>query len=404
MKTFDWEQSIKSKLLSSFYWGYVLNQIPGGYLSKRYGAKILLLFGILLASILTILTPICASFGGWPAIIGLRIAEGFFQGVIFPSTHTFLAHWAPIKERGRLGVICYSGMPLGTALTFATSGIIASSPYLGWPGIFYVTGTIGCIWTVIWLIFGASTPAQHKSISVSELKYIESSLDEDRDGSKKFIPTPWKELFTSAAFISCLISQCSQGWGFLTLLTEMPTYMSSVLGMDIQSNAILSSLPYFAYFILSYVFVFIRDFIDRKQLMSKNLSRKMFNTIGHCVPAIALAILGFITKEYRIYAVIVLILTCGMNSAVNLGAGLNHIDLAPNHAGILMGLGNGACALINILAPLAVGIMVEDEVISMIIIYFIFQTLILFSYFCIQEKSKSMAYCIFYNISHLFLG
>lgn len=40
----------------------------------------------------------------------------------------------------------------------------------------------------------------------------------------------------------------------------------------------------------------------------------------------------------------------------------NHIDLAPNYAGTLMGITNGVANIISIIAPLAVGFIVQDEV------------------------------------------
>lgn len=41
---------------------------------------------------------------------------------------------------------------------------------------------------------------------------------------------------------------------------------------------------------------------------------------------------------------------------------MNHIDLAPNYAGTLMGITNGASNVISIIAPLVVGIVVKEEV------------------------------------------
>lgn len=40
---------------------------------------------------------------------------------------------------------------------------------------------------------------------------------------------------------------------------------------------------------------------------------------------------------------------------------MNHIDIAPNFAGILMGLTNGAANIMSIIAPLLVGFVVHDE-------------------------------------------
>lgn len=47
--------------------------------------------------------------------------------------------------------------------------------------------------------------------------------------------TPWKAIWTSLPFISLIIAHCGQNWGFWTLMTEMPSYMKQVLGVDIKA-------------------------------------------------------------------------------------------------------------------------------------------------------------------------
>ena len=65
-------------ILSSFFIGYITTQIPGGYLAGRFGARYVFGIGILMTSVLTLLTPIAAElhFG---ALIALRILEGMFE-------------------------------------------------------------------------------------------------------------------------------------------------------------------------------------------------------------------------------------------------------------------------------------------------------------------------------------
>ena len=65
-------------ILGSFFFGYITTQIPGGFLASKYGGKNLFGGGILLASILTMLTPVATRRSvSW--LIALRIAEGVAQ-------------------------------------------------------------------------------------------------------------------------------------------------------------------------------------------------------------------------------------------------------------------------------------------------------------------------------------
>lgn len=54
-------------------------------------------------------------------------------------------------------------------------GFLASSTY-GWPAIFYSLGFVSVVFASILYLFVADSPAQHKSISIEEKLYIQSSL------------------------------------------------------------------------------------------------------------------------------------------------------------------------------------------------------------------------------------
>lgn len=355
---FDWNEKTKSRILSSFFWGYVVTQIPAGQMAQRFGPKVLLLCSLGICSALAVLTPWFAHIGGSQLVIGLRVVQGLSQGFIFPSTHTMLSKWAPVSERGTLGTYSYAGAQFGTVIMLAVSGVLAASS-IGWPSIFYFSGAAGCIWSVLWFMYGSNSPGEHRSISAEERNFIESSLG-NQDHSKKIV-TPWMAIFTSAPMIALTIAHCSHNWGFWTLLTEMPSYMKNVLGLDIKNNALLSSLPYLVMWILSFVFSPISDFLINRQYLSRVACRKLFNSIGLWIPMCALLGLAFVPKGHVDMAVLLLTVAVGINSATYLGFQVNHIDLAPNHAGTMMGITNCAANIMSLIAPLAVGEVLTDE-------------------------------------------
>lgn len=84
---FDWSETLQGHILSAFYYGYVLAQIPGGILAQRYGGKHVFGVGIFLTSVLTLLTPIAARMG--PAyLIGVRVLEGIGEVSILSTKNT----------------------------------------------------------------------------------------------------------------------------------------------------------------------------------------------------------------------------------------------------------------------------------------------------------------------------
>jgi MFS family permease len=63
---------------SSFFWGYVLTQVPGGSLAQRIGGKTVIFWGVLLSAACSILSPAAARFSPY-ALIVMRFISGVGQ-------------------------------------------------------------------------------------------------------------------------------------------------------------------------------------------------------------------------------------------------------------------------------------------------------------------------------------
>ena len=83
---------------------------------------------------------------------------------------------------------------------------------------------------------------------------------------------------------------------------------------------------------------------------------------GLIVPAIALVALAFVDSSQKDLALGLLVVAVGSNAAVYSGFNVNHIDLSPNHAGILMGITNGLSNIFSIIAPLAIKVIPYEQV------------------------------------------
>ncbi|XP_008559447.1 putative inorganic phosphate cotransporter [Microplitis demolitor] len=354
---FDWSDSVQNTILSSFFWGYVITHIPGGELAQRFGAHKFLCFAVGICGIVTALIPLAATYGGWEAVIVLRVLTGACQGVIPPCMHTILSKWVPVDERGRAGSCTYSGGWLGNVIALLSCGVISGSS-IGWPGSFYIWGGIATLWSITYYFLGKESPADHRGIPLDEKEYIEISLGVTE--TTEPLKTPWTAIFTSIPVWALLIAQCSQAWGFWMLLTKTPAYMNSAMGYKIQENGIVSALPYLAAWLLGFPISFTADKLVKGGYTSLESIRKIANTIGECIPALALIGLSFITSEHRNVAVGVLIMSVAFNVAVFSGHQMNHMDLSPNFAGTLMGITNAAANICGIMAPLIYGVIVSD--------------------------------------------
>lgn len=106
---FKWSTATQGYILSSFFYGYVLTQIPFGMLAKRFGALGFLGWGMLLNSVFAFVVPIAARKGGVFWLCVIRFIQGLGEGPIVPCTHAMLAKWIPPNERSRMGAAVYAG-------------------------------------------------------------------------------------------------------------------------------------------------------------------------------------------------------------------------------------------------------------------------------------------------------
>ena len=65
-------------LHGAFFYGYMISQVPGGWVAHKYGAKLPFAVSMLGIGVLTLLSPIAASAGAWVFFL-VRFLLGIFQ-------------------------------------------------------------------------------------------------------------------------------------------------------------------------------------------------------------------------------------------------------------------------------------------------------------------------------------
>ncbi|XP_054737729.1 putative inorganic phosphate cotransporter [Anastrepha obliqua] len=356
---FDWSEQQKSYIISSFYWGYVVTQFPGGYLSRRFGVKIVMFVGVLGSALLSLLTPFLVIRGGWLVFCAIRIMQGLCQAALFPAIHEHIAKWSPPQERNMLGALTYTGVDCGTVLAMLVSGLIAGSS-IGWPGISYISAGVCVVWCLLWLILAADNPPSSRFITKMECQYIEMSLKREEDFHEKKIPIPWLAMFTSVPFLALLMVRCAETWGFSTIQTQIPSYMNGVFNMNIKSNALYSALPYIARWVMSYVYLFCGNMAVAKGWLTLTVVRKIANTMALWLPAFLMIGIGFLGEANESLAIALMTLNVGFNGGITMGCVLSTIDMSPNHAGVVMGIVNTLANVVSLITPLVVGVIVTD--------------------------------------------
>ena len=116
-----------------------------------------------------------------------RIVLGLGEGGNFPTGIKTLATWFPVRDRAFATGIFNSGSNIGAMLAPLIGALVVS--LAGWQAAFYVTGLVGLLWVVFWLV-NYRDPARHPKVSPSELAYI------NRDPEVATQKVPWGKLLT----------------------------------------------------------------------------------------------------------------------------------------------------------------------------------------------------------------
>lgn len=243
---FDWTVDQKNTILGSFFWGYVLTELPGGRMAEIVGARRIFGGGMLAASIITFLTP-AACYLNYYVVVISRALLGFFLGATWPAIPPMAAKWIPPLERSNF-IANMMASSLGAAITLPVCGYLISIS--GWSSVFFVTGAIGIVWSVLWFFLVFDSPADHPRITIEEREEIERKIAEGEN--KKLVKpkkVPWVAIFTSMPVWAIIVTHGCSVFGYFTVVNQLPTYMKDVLHFNIKTNGLLSSLPYIGKFI-----------------------------------------------------------------------------------------------------------------------------------------------------------
>ncbi|CAG9788581.1 unnamed protein product [Diatraea saccharalis] len=360
---FIWPSEVQGIVLSCYFWGYFVSQIPGARVAELFSAKWVMFFSVSINVVCTLLTPVMAQ-AHYAAVIVMRIGEGIGGGVTFPAMHVLLSKWAPPAERSVMAALVYAGTSLGTVISMLMAGVLTAN--VGWESVFYVMGGLSCLWCVLWVILIQDTPQKQPLISHEERHMIVTSLGGHTDdhSEHKKLPVPWAAVLKSPPFLAILVSHTCSNWGWYMLLIELPFYMKQVLKFNMTENAVTTSLPFLSLWIFSMVLSRTLDYLRGRGVITTTTARKIGTLFASVVPAICLLALCYVgCNRGAAVALMAIGVTC--IGGMFCGFLSNHIDIAPNFAGTLMAMTNTVATIPGIVVPIFVGVLTHgNETIS----------------------------------------
>ncbi|CAF0886174.1 unnamed protein product [Rotaria sordida] len=349
---YNWNTKTQGYILSSFFYVYVLLQIPAGFLATRFSGRLLFGGGIGLCALLALFTPLCAQ-GGAMALIVIRILQGACSGFIYPSLHCMWSKWAPKSDKSKLATFAFSGGYVGTFTAMMLGGLIAV--HWSWEWVFYLSGVLGLAWTLAWFYLTAESPSTHPTISDEEATYIQGNLIQVV--SRKYT-IPWKDMLISLPVWAIILAHFGTNWCIYVMFTELPTFINQALHYRVDTAGLLAAIPWLPLAISLYAAGFLSDRLTEKY--STLYIRKLVMCISFITIVLALLLVTLLGVKHRVLIIIGIVIAitgCGPAWA---SFGVNHLDIGAQYAGILMGLSNTLGSLAGVLAPIITGYMVSD--------------------------------------------
>ncbi|MCM3650393.1 MFS transporter [Metabacillus litoralis] len=225
-------------LLSIFFAGYALFQIPGGMLSDKFGFRRVMSIAITWWSIFTSLTGLIFSF---PLMLLLRFVFGLGEACLPGAAYKGIATYFPSKQRGTATGIQSTVNTLGPALAAIAAAAIIG--FFGWRAVFVIMGIPGIfIGIYIWVKF-KDNPKDHPKMTKEELAELDEDVDE-KSPEKKKSDISFKELLKRP-----ILWQMSLVWFFFDITfwgftSWLPSYLINEKGLSLMDTGIFSALPY----------------------------------------------------------------------------------------------------------------------------------------------------------------
>ena len=295
-REFQWTKKFQGDLLSSFFYGYILIQLVGGWCSDRWGGKSVFLVGMTTLTSTSLLIPLLARTE--PSLLLLiRLVQGLASGLAFPSLYNLFTSWTSPEERATLMSMAYAGIPTATVATFPLSSWLCKSGIDGgWPLAFYVPGATGLLWCLAFHLLVYSRPQDHPRITAGERRHLKAP---DSNETKK-LKVPWMAMLASPAVHALWITHLCSAFGYYLIVINISLFIREALGFRVIDNGLLSMLPSLGMLIFT-ITGKLFDLLRSRAVCSVTSLRKWFNTIGFVAPAACFLGLGFLPCYLKVW-------------------------------------------------------------------------------------------------------
>lgn len=220
-----WSETDYSYMVVAFQAAYALGYVFMGWLMDKVGTK----KGFTIA--ITIWSLAAMAHAGARSVMGFVMARfvlGLGESGNFPASLKAVSEWFPKKERSFATGIFNAGTNIGAIIAPIAVPFITFR--YGWEMAFILTGALGFIWILFWLIM-YKKPEVHPKVSKQELAHIKS--DDQQNNTR----IPWLKLLNKRQTLAYALGKFMTDPFWWIYLFWLPDYLNKVHGLDITQMA-----------------------------------------------------------------------------------------------------------------------------------------------------------------------
>jgi ACS family glucarate transporter-like MFS transporter len=227
-----------SWVLAAFAFGYALFQTPGGMMADKLGGRAVLAAVVTAWSVFTGLT---AAAWNLASLLVIRFLFGAGEAGAFPGMAKVVYSWIPVKERGLVKGINFSGSRIGAAL--AMPGIAWLIQRFGWKQAFVVLMLVGFAWALFWWLWFRDEPAEHRGIAKQELDYILANRQDAATRGAAPTKLHTASFFTSGNLWLMMVQYFGSNFTFFFSLTWLYPYVKAKYNLAAVDAGLYAMLP-----------------------------------------------------------------------------------------------------------------------------------------------------------------
>ena len=232
-KEFNLDPVEMGQVFSIFFLGYMLLQIPGGFLADKYGPKKVLLTIVFVWSVFTAATGLV---GGLTSMLVVRFLFGAAEAPFSAAAALLIGQIFEAKDRGKAMSLYLSSS--GFVMVFAP--IIAAQliDSMGWRNLFFILGGFGiAIIVIFFYTFKGDKLQQAQELVTGAVQQTAAKAAKVEIPLSQImrIPMVWWLMVAYFATYTLL-------WG---LGNWMPTYLVQTFNVNIKQAGTLQAIPGF---------------------------------------------------------------------------------------------------------------------------------------------------------------